>query len=104
GEGGDGPGRGGQEGGGSRQAGTGGGQLDRQRHAIQPPADLRHRAGVVRGEGEIRANPAGPVDEEFHGRLGRQFPDGGGGRVGGQRQRRHRVLPLGSQPQHRPAG
>jgi hypothetical protein len=29
-------------------------QLDRQRDAVQPPADLRHRRRVLGGEGEVR--------------------------------------------------
>ena len=48
-----------------QRADAGGGQLDRQRHAVEPLADLGHGGGVVVGDGEVRANPAGAVDEEF---------------------------------------
>ena len=55
-----------QQRGGIEQPGAGGGQLDGQRQALQPPADLRHRRGVARGEGEAGAHRAGPVDKQRH--------------------------------------
>ena len=87
-----------------QQPGAGGGQLDRQRQALQPPADLRHRRRVALGEGKAGPHRAGPVHEQRHRRRGRHLRDRGGARIGRQRQRRHRVLPLGAQPQHRAAG
>ena len=55
-----------------RQAGhPGGGQLDSQRDAVQVPADLGHRAGVVRAEAEVGQRALRTVDEELDGGAGR---------------------------------
>ena len=89
---------------GLEQPGAGGGQLDGQRQALQAPADLRHRRRVVLGEGEVVAHRAGPVDEQRHRRRRRQLLERHAAGLGRQRQRRHRVLPLGPQLQHRAAG
>ena len=43
---------------------AGGGQLDRQRQAVQPAADLDHRAGVFRRQREVGLDCGGPLDEE----------------------------------------
>ncbi len=48
------------------QPGAGGRQLDRQRQAVEPPADLRHRRRVALGEGEAGPRRAGPVHEQRH--------------------------------------
>jgi hypothetical protein len=45
----------------------GGGKLDRQREPVEPGADGRDGGGVVGGEGEPRADPRRPVDEERDG-------------------------------------
>ena len=45
---------------------AGRGQLDRQRQALQTPADLNNRTSVVLGEGEIVAHSRGPVDKQRH--------------------------------------
>ena len=39
------------------------GQLDRQRHPIQSAHHARHRQHRLRGQREVRVNPAGPVSE-----------------------------------------
>jgi hypothetical protein len=41
------------------------GQFDRQRHAIEAPADLGHRGRVVVGDGELRSGAASPVTEQL---------------------------------------
>jgi len=43
-----------------------GGQLDRERDAVQAPADLRHRPGVLVREREAGLHRSGPVHEEPH--------------------------------------
>jgi hypothetical protein len=89
---------------GSSQPGPGGRQLDGQRQPLQAAADRRDRGRVARREGEAGAYRAGPIHEQRHRRGRRDLGRRGRGRVGGQRQRRHRVFPLGPQSQHRPAG
>jgi hypothetical protein len=41
------------------------GQLDGQRQAIETPADLEHRGGVVVGQAEVGSHGPGPFDEEL---------------------------------------
>ena len=53
-----------QEGGGRKDAGAGGGQLDRERQTIKPEADLFHRRQVGPGDGEIGPDRLGPLGEE----------------------------------------
>jgi hypothetical protein len=89
---------------GIQQPGSGGRQLDRQRQALQASADLHHRRGVGLGQGKVRTHRAGPVHEQRHRRGGRQLLYRHNGGDGGERQRRHRIFPLGPQPQHRTAG
>jgi hypothetical protein len=52
-----------------QDAHAGGGQLEGQGDAVQPPAHLGHRRGVVERQGELRQRRRRPVDEEPH-RLG----------------------------------
>ncbi len=67
------------------------GQLDRQRQAVEPRADLGDdRFGRLVQRKRRIVHPC-PLDEEGH-------------RVGSQRQRRHRVLPLAGQAQRGAAG
>jgi hypothetical protein len=47
------------------------GQLDGQRQALQPTADLGHRRRVGLGHGKAGPHHAGPVDKQFHRRRGR---------------------------------
>ena len=47
-------------------------ELDRQRDAVQPGADLRHRRRVRRGQRELRVDRPGALDEEAHGRRAGQ--------------------------------
>ena len=78
-------------------------QLDRQRQPVQPPADLRHRRGVLRRKGEPGPDRLRPLDEEPHRFVVEELFRRG--RIHGrQRQRRHRVLALGPQPERQPAG
>ena len=46
---------------------AGGRELDRQRQAIEPAADLRDGGGVVVRQLEVRVDDAGAVDEQLHG-------------------------------------
>jgi hypothetical protein len=50
---------------------AGGGQLDRQRQPVQPPAEGGDGRRVVRGEGEVGPRRLGPRDEEAHRRAER---------------------------------
>ncbi len=43
-----------------------GGQLDRQRHTVQAPADLHHRRSVLHGQREVGVHRAGPLHEQPH--------------------------------------
>ena len=82
---------------------AGRGQLDRQRHAVQPPADRHHhRAGLlVHGQGDA-AGP-GPVREQRH-RIGRPGRRGTGLAGSGQRQRWHPVNGLPADAERLAAG
>ena len=60
-------------------------QLDRQRHAVEAPADLRRGGGVVVGEAEIGADLSRAVGEQLD-------------RLVGQRQRRHPPTHLAGHP------
>jgi len=42
------------------------GQLDRQRHPIQPDHQPRHRRACLARQGKLRIHLAGPVDEQRH--------------------------------------
>src|SRR5438067_1803249 len=48
-------------------------QLDGQGNAIETPANLRDRPGIVRGQRETRHRVAGALDEQLH-RVGRCDP------------------------------
>ena len=60
-------------------------QLDRQRHAVEAPADLRRGGGVLIGEAEIGPDLARAVGEQLD-------------RLVGQRQRRHPPTHLATNP------
>ena len=84
-------------------------QLDRQRHAVERPADLRHRPGVARVELEVGQHRGGAVGEQPHGRKrspGRTAdgPSPGGLGGGRGRERRDHVQALAADPQRLPAG
>ena len=57
---------------GGQRPDAGGGQLDGQRDAVQPAADLGDRRGVPVGDGEAGRRPPGPVDEQPHRRVAGQ--------------------------------
>ena len=79
----------------------GGGQLDRQRHSVQPRHQPRHRRRRLAGQRELRNRAAGPVGEQRH-RLG---PGRLSQVIGiGQGQRRQPVPGLPGHPQRLPAG
>ena len=46
--------------------------LDGQRQPVQPPADARHRGGIVCSEGKVWLTGRRQVDEERHGRHGQR--------------------------------
>ena len=92
----------------------GGGQLDRQRQAVEPPADRFHRRRVRLVQRESGAHRLGALGEQAHG-VGAErvvlVLEGwsrrdGALRVGPGRypQRRHLEGVLCGEPQHRPAG
>ncbi|MDP9472168.1 MAG: hypothetical protein M3Q71_16120 [Chloroflexota bacterium] len=92
-----------QQGLGRQEVAAGGGQLNRQRKPVQPPAHFCHGTRVRRGEGEGRRHSLGSCREEANG--------GGGGRLVGRRrrrirqhQRRHRELVFAGDVQNRAAG
>ena len=80
------------------------GQLDRQREAVQPAADVDHRAGVLRRQREVGPACRGPLDEQrnrctLHQRRRR------GERIGSrERERRDRELLLAVDVEHDAAG
>ena len=51
-----------------------GGKLDRQWHAVEPPADLDHGRAVVVGDGEARSGQAGAFGEQLDGFIGHGVP------------------------------
>ncbi len=80
------------------------GELDRQRQAVEPAADLGHDRGVVIGQLEIGADTARPIDEELH-RLELADPVSRDLPVDGrQAERRDRVDPLRPNAQRLSAG
>jgi hypothetical protein len=85
---------------GRQQRKPGRGQLDGQRDAVEPAADLGHRLARRRVRRERCPSRVGPVREQLHG--------GGLGGVrvarAGERERGHRVLPPGPDAQRHPAG
>ena len=50
-----------------QQAQLGSGQLQGQRNAVKPAAQLGYRGGVLRGHGEVRAHLPGAGDQQPHG-------------------------------------
>ena len=75
------------------------GQLDRQRHPVQPAHQPRHIGAVLTGQREPRIGRAGPVGEQRH----RLRPGHVIARAG-HRQRRQPVRRLARDPQRLPAG
>ncbi len=79
-------------------------QLDRQRHAIEPAADLGDDRRIRIAELEATEAGRGPLDEQLDRRigqrLGRRQPCGSRR----QRQRRQALHPLALDPQRLPAG
>ena len=71
------------------RAQAGGGQLDRQRHAVEPAADGEHRAEVGL-DGEAGPHGGAPVGQQAYGRIVEHFLDGDARVVVRERQRRHR--------------
>ena len=74
-------------------------QLDRQRDAIEPLADLGDRRGILCGQVETRQHRCGPIDEELDRRVV-CHPDHAGrllGRRHGERSDRPDVLAIDSQ-------
>ncbi len=74
-----------------------GGQLDRERQAVEARADVGHRLRVVVGEQEVRPRLLSPLDEEAHGRgaddVRRRERPVAGLREGERRHREHLLAP-----------
>ena len=81
-----------------------GGQLDRQRQAVQPAADLGDDRRVVAGEREVRVRGARALDEQAHAVEVRRAARSGRRSEVGHRQRRHGDDVFGGQVQHLAAG
>ena len=81
-----------------------GGELDRQRYAVQRMADAGHGSRVVVADGEVRADLQCALDEEPDGIGLRQPLDRLGHALGGQRQRRHPPARLSGDAQRGAAG
>ena len=79
-----------------------GDQLDRQRQAVQPAAQLGDDPGRDVGAGEAGQPLLRPGHEQPDGIRRRDIADGRG--RGGTRHRRHRPAQLARDAQHRPAG
>jgi hypothetical protein len=77
-----------------------GGELDRERHAVEVPADLRDGGGVVVGQPEVRERVPGAVDEQRDGGAGRAARGVTGRR---DRERVDRALHLPARRQRLPA-
>jgi hypothetical protein len=87
---------------GGQGAGPCRGQLDRQRHAVQAPAQLGHGGDRRPVGGPVRVGRGRPLQEQRHGRRGHDGLEIGVGL--GDRQRRHLVHGLLRQPQRLAAG
>lgn len=87
-----------------KQLDAGGGELDRERQAVQTSADLPHRAGVLGAQTEIRPRRLRALHEERNRREHAQgiAVDGVAAQMG-NRERHHRELVLAGEAQHRPA-
>jgi len=85
------------------RAQPGGGQLDGQRHPVQPPADRHHQRAGLLASGHAGALRPGPVDEQRH-RVGRVRRRGAVVTGSGQRQRRHPVNGLPADAERLSAG
>ena len=85
------------------RAQPGGGQLDGERHAVQPPAHRHHQPGGLLVSGQADALRSGPVDEQRDCVGGLWRP---GVRIvgSGQRQRRHPVNGLPADAERLAAG
>ena len=88
---------------GLEDARAGGGQLEGERQAVEPAADLGDRRGVGLAEREAGLDLRGPLDEERHGRAAPERVERlGAGR--GQLERRQAELGLGADLERRAAG
>ena len=82
---------------------AGGGQLEGERQAVEPAADLGDRRGVGLAQREAGLDLRGPLDEERHGRAAPERVERlGAGR--GQLERRQAELGLGADLERRAAG
>jgi hypothetical protein len=80
----------------------GGGQLDGQRDAVQPPADFRHRRQGQRVEPEVAVHRGGPLREQPHRIRPHGLLNVGSGPRGGQGPDSQHLLP--ADPQRLAAG
>ena len=80
------------------------GEFDRQRQAVEPVADLRHRGSVLVGDREGGLHRHRALDEQGHRFvLGQSIQRRQASEVG-QRQGRNGIIRLAGQTQHFPAG
>ncbi len=87
---------------GRQRAQAGGGELDRQRQAVQPAADLDDRGDVLRVDGEAGRRRRAAVGEQLDRRMGERLVDAGV--RAGPGQRRDLDQPLADDAQRLAAG
>lgn len=64
-----------EDSGGRKNAGAGGGELDRQREAVEARADVADGGSVIRRDGKVRADGGSALDEKFGCGIGREGGD-----------------------------
>ena len=79
-------------------------QLERERHAVEPDADLGDRGAVVVVEHEVRLRRPGPLHEQLHRGARRRASSSGSSTLRRHRQRRHRPHHLGGDAERLAAG
>ncbi len=88
-----------------KQTDPGGGELDRQRQAVQPQADLSDRGCVLVRQLKVRLHSLGALDKQPYCLTVGQLFDGQRFEIGpGQRQRGYRKDMLAAHVQHLSAG
>jgi hypothetical protein len=76
-----------------------GGELDRERDALEPPADLAYGPGIPGRDAESRFHRRGALDEEAHRFAGRDLVERVRAERIGNGERRHRKLRFAGDPQ-----
>ena len=80
------------------------GELDRQRQAVEPPANLDDRRGIRIGQREVFDDRGDAFDEQLHGGEGSRLGGRQSGRGRRAAKRSEAVLALARDPERLPAG